>query len=463
MRNSNKEPLPLSDWNQLLVNLKLLQSISNEAGKRGKIKKLYDNLDSSLKTDSDNTVTYDGFRNQIQEDLKKLLVLAKDPINLHKWLISRHHRKELQVRIRPDHFLLNNILLLRGLSFEDLFDKEKLPGQADPAKAEQIKKDDFDKEEKEKLDNELLLQIDDKLDKVLEKLIKGKTHHSFRRCFYNLIEYRLYLHLLIDWYYVPKENGFSFSKENPEKKLSKQEIYALSYMVLRAHINKIHANHHIRKLLAKMNTMVNDDFNLGRILCSLFILSILLYLINNLVAVGINRKRPVFQILEGNHFVDFFKETKSDNTKIKEKIKEALEKTNSLIEHIQDSNLTLNENYCVRCEILLVDFFSKIELLFNKLRPVFTRWSDIINAINSSNSRKTMEESLNKLSEIGRSLTFWIEPKQIDCFDEYIDNIEELQIGLEKYYVGYVDESAIAAKAIETGHDPSGNLPARGD
>jgi hypothetical protein len=460
MRNSNKEPLPLSDWNQLLVNLKLLQSISNEAGKRGKIKKLYDNLDSSLKTDSDTTVTYDGFRNQIQEDLKKLLVLANDPINLHKWLISRYHRKELQVRIRPDHFLLNNILLLRGLSFEDLFDKEKLPGQADPAKAEQIKIDDFDKEEKEKLDNELLLQIDDKLDKVLEKLNKGKTHHSFRQCLFNLMEYRINLQLLIDCYYVPKENGFSFYKENPEKKLSKQEIYALSYMVLRTHINKIHANHHIRKLLAKMNTMVNDGFNLGRILSSLFILSVLLYLINNLVTVGINRKRPVFQILEGNLFVDFFKETKSDNTKIKEKIKEALEKTNGLIEHIQDNNLTLNEDYCVRCEILLVNSFTKIELLFNKLMPVFTRWSDIINTFNS---RKTMEESLNKRSEIGRSLTFWIEPKQVDCFDEYIHNIEELQIGLGKYYDGYIDEAAIAAKAIETGYDPSGNLSTRGD
>jgi hypothetical protein len=42
MVNDTIEPLPLSDRNQLLVNLKLLQNISNEAGKRGKVKKLYD-------------------------------------------------------------------------------------------------------------------------------------------------------------------------------------------------------------------------------------------------------------------------------------------------------------------------------------------------------------------------------------------------------------------------------------
>jgi hypothetical protein len=441
MADGTKEPLQLSDGNQLLVNLKLLQSISNETDKRGKIKKLYDNLDSSFKTNSDTTVTYDGFRNQIQEDLKRLKAFAKDPKGLRKWLKSRHYRKELQVRVRPDHFLLNNILLLQGLSFEDLFDKEKLPGQTDLANIEQKDTGESDEEENEKLDNELLSQINDKLDKVLEKLNKGKTYRSFRRCFFNLMEYSFNLQIFIDCYYAPKENGFSFNKKNPEIKLSTQEIYALSYMVLQTHISKIHANHHIRKLLDKMNTIVNDDFNLGRILHSLFILSVLLYLINNLVTVGINSKRPVFQMLEGDIFANFFQPIDFDNKKIKEKIKEAFEKTNGLIEHIQGSNLTLDEDYCVRCEILFTNFFLKIELLFNKLMP--NRWTDIINTFNS---RKKMEKALNRLSNIGRSLTFWIEPKQLDCFDEYVNEIEELQIGLERYYDGYVDESAIAAK-----------------
>ncbi|MDR2406537.1 MAG: hypothetical protein LBE13_00265, partial [Bacteroidales bacterium] len=391
---------------------------------------------------------------QIQEDLKKLKTFSNDSKILHKWLNSRHYRKELQVRIRPDHFLLNNILLLQGLSFEDLFDKEKLPGQADMANIEQKDTDKSDEEEKAKLDNELLSQIDDKLDKVLEKLNKGKTYRSFRQCFFNLIEYRLNLQIFIDYFYLPKENGFSFYKENPEMKLSTKEVYAWSYIILQTHISKIHTNHHIgkyiRELLAKMNTMINNDFILGRLLNHLFILSIFLYLINKLVSLGINTKRPIFQILEADIFTDYYKLSDFDNKIVREKTKEAFEKTNNLIEYIQDSNLTLDEDYCVKCEIMLANFFSRIELLFNKLMPILNRWGDIINTVNS---RKEIDKAVNGLLNIGRSLTFWIEPKQLDCFDEYIKEIEEFQIGLGKYYDANMDESTIVARTIEDRHD----------
>jgi hypothetical protein len=446
MMDNTKEPLSLSDWNQLLVNLKLLQSISNEPGKRGKIKELYEKLDKSLKTDSDNSITYNGFRNQIQEDLKKLKGLLSDPKSLHGWLSSRYQRKELQVRIKPDHFLLNNILLLQGLSFEDLFDKEKLPGQADLANIEQKETDYFDKEENENPDYKLLLQIDDKLDKVLKKLDEGKSYHSFNKRFFDLVEYRFNLQMFIDFFYLPLENGFSFCKESPGVKLSSKAIYALSYMVLLTHINKVHINNHIHKLLAKMYKLKNDNCIFGRMLSPLFVLSILLYLMSKLVTAGINSKRPIFQILEGNLFADFFKSTDFDNIKVSEIIEKALKKTTNLIKHIQSNNLTPHEDYCVKCEILFATFFPKVELLFNNLMPVLNRWTDIVNR---SNSRKEIEKSLNKLFKIGTVLAFWIRPGQLDCFDKYICEIEELQSGLEKYYDGYVDESAVSAQAIE--------------
>jgi hypothetical protein len=350
--------------------------------------------------------------------------------------------------------------LIQGLSFEDLFDKEKLPGQADLANIEQKDTDEPDNLENERLDNELLSQIDDKLDKVLEKLNKGKTYRSFSQCFFNLMEYRLNLQIFTDFFYLPEENGFAAYNESPEVKLSTNKIYALSYMLLLTHVNKVHANNHIHKALAKMDTMANDDFGFGRVLSPFFILAILLYLMNNLVNAGIKSKRPIFQILEGDLVTDFFKTRDFDNKKIKEKIKYALTKTIYIIEYIQDSNLTPDEDYYVKCEILLVNFFSKIELLFDKLMPVLNRWAGIINTFNS---RKEMEKTLTGLSSIDRSLAFWIEPKQLDYFDEYVNKIEELQIGLERYYDGYVDEPAIVPRAIEDRHESTGNLSTRSD
>jgi hypothetical protein len=257
-----KTPLSLTDENQRLVNLHLLRLIYRQ---EGGVTGLYEHLASSMKRDGDKIVlSKDGMRKTIRRDCKELEELAGNPESLHKWLKNKKKNQKLQVRITPNQFLLNNILSLLGVSFESLFDKDQLPG----ATGEPVFDADLsDREETSKNDRELLLQINEKLDKILQKQDRGRSYRTFNKRFFDLMEYCTLLRgMFANIYEMPSKNGFSFQKGNESQELSVKHIYGNNYLFLRYNIDKLQRSDKNHKLFAKMNTCKNDTLEFGRLL-----------------------------------------------------------------------------------------------------------------------------------------------------------------------------------------------------
>jgi hypothetical protein len=427
---SDKTPLPLTDENQRLVNLKLLRLIYQY--QEGGVTGLYDHLVPSMKRDGDKIIlSKDGMRKAVKRDRGELTKLAGDgnTEELHRWLKNKKKSSMLQVRITPNQFLLNNILSLLGVPFESLFDKDKLPGAADEPG---FGADLSDKDAVGKEDRKLLLQINDKLDKILLKQDRGRTYRTLKKRFFYLTEYCTLLRwVFINIYEMPSENGFSFQKGEKTQELSADQIYRKNYLFLLYNIDKLHRRDKIHKLFTDMNTWENNTLEFGRLLTPFFMTAILLQLMTSLVKAGLRNGNDIFQILSGNIFLENFKITKYDNEKILEKLEKAHKKTIGIIEHIRENDLVVEKKFCNKCEILCVEFFRTTEDLFGNFMPIMKIFGNI-----SFNGRTEMEKKIGDLFVPGTGIAFAIKQEQIDYLDKYVADIEDTQIELGKYYVG---------------------------
>jgi hypothetical protein len=334
----------------------------------------------------------------------------------------------LQVRITPNQFLLNNILSLLGISFESLFDKAQLPGAAD----EPVFDTDLSgKEETGKKVRDLLLQINDKLDKILLKQDRGRTYQRFSKHFSELTEYIYFLRYIFDYTYdTPCENGFSFQKGDKSQELSAKQIYSTNYYFISWQIKKLHGRDKIHRSFANMATCKNNTYEFGRLASPFFILALLLHLLINLMNSGIINKKAIFQIFSENISSNLFKTTEHDNKTASDLFKNAYTETSHVIQNIQKKELNVTNELCVKCEKLCVNFFNNTEKLFSNLIPIQFRINDILNNINT---RIELERKLE--DSFGTIATFGIQQGWLDYLDKYIEDMGEFQISLGKYYV----------------------------
>jgi hypothetical protein len=431
MANADEKSLDLTDENQRLVNLKLLRLIYEY--KLGGITGLYERLSLSRHIGIKAGLSKEGMRKAIHRDLQNLENLAGKPDNLRKWLKKRKNSQRLQIRIAPNQFLLNDILSLLGVSFESLFDKNHLLGIAD----ESIFDTDLNDEQEINNENkELLLQINAKLDIILQRQSGERNYRTLRKRFFDLIEYIfIFREILSRIYNTPQETGFSFTKNKntsePKKHLT-NEIYGRNYIFIIYFMGKIHKKHRIHKLFDNMERLKNNDFWFGRLLSSFFMAAILLHLMKYFVYAGIRNKKNIFKILEGDVF-DFFRIPDYDNKKIFEKLKLPYSKTINIIRHIQDFEIRIEEGFCVECEKFLVNFFINTDSLFSTPDLTFSIKEGFFN---NFNTRNDMNKKLNDLFSLRKILIFAIRSDQLDYLDKYHEDIEEIQIKLENYYIG---------------------------
>ena len=184
--DTNDAILALTNENQRLVNFNLLNKVKNN--ELGGMKALFDKLDASLK--GEGLLKYDGMKRAVERNIKDLSNLAGNPDELDEWLRNRKKSSSLQIRITPALFLLNNILVLLGISFEDLFNKNTLPGIAEKNAADiETIKDEMDSKET----CLLLREMNSKLDEIKDKYIGKRIRKRYMDRYNDLIEYLFFI------------------------------------------------------------------------------------------------------------------------------------------------------------------------------------------------------------------------------------------------------------------------------
>jgi hypothetical protein len=425
--------LPLNDENLRLVNLYLLSRI-REFKPKG-MQGLFDNLDNSFKKEG--LLKYDKMKAAIKRDLEVLQSLNDNPKELRKWLNSQKETEKLQIRIKGDIFLLNNILQSLGISFEDLFNKDNLPGIAE-ASIGDTEIDDAD--DKQNQIDEILQEMNTKLDTIIEKYTGDKTRIKYMRRFNDLIESTaLISNMLIQSFDKPKEFGFSKKKDNDILYSTKtREIYGTGLFFIQTFSKKLRKNNKINILLNERFLNNNAiELPVKRILSPFFLMGILEQLLINFIISGIRNRKAIFYIIKGNisDYFQFFKDT-FDTKELLIKVREANTKIISFISHVLRTGLKPDDDICIKCEILLVEFVNSISSLFQLLLPTF---GDLNKIFKMSSDDKDMENNINKLFNPGMYYSFGIKYEQLAYFDTFMEKLEEMRIELDRYYIGNVD------------------------
>jgi hypothetical protein len=437
----NQSVLPLTDKNQLLVNQNLLNRVIyyKPKGMLG----LYEKLDRSLKKDEEGSLlTYDGMRKAINRDLKSLSESADNPEKLHKWLNQRHKKNErLQIRITANQFLLNNILSILGIRYEDLFDRNQLPEHTEEPSADNNIPDRFE----DPMENGMLLkEINSKLDEILRKYKDKKNRKNYLARYNDLFQcISFFNNIFISAFHNPKEKGFSLEMINgSEQKSSSGEIYKIDLFFIHYLMNNmISDNRWIKKsFIYFQENQDNYTLDLKRMVCSVFMIEILWQILIDFINRGIRSKKPIFRLIEKDfiNFADYldfmgvYDKAKADTEKVLKKIKEAQTKTHKIINFMLKKTIRPDVATCEKYEGICATIFVYVSDLFQFVLP------DIKKMIDPSNI-KNMEDNIGKLFTPGLYYKFNIKPEQLDFLEEYMDSIEEAQMGLKPFLRGNYD------------------------
>jgi len=440
--------LALTDENLRLVNINLLLQIRKYDlfGMKG----LYEQLHASIK----GRLSYNAMKTAIRRDLENLQELANAPAGeLRKRFEKKRNRKYkdmLQIRIVDNQFLLNNVLNILGIKFEDLFDKRNLQGIEEEIVSitNSTTYDDLDKLV------ECLQQIEKKMNELSYKINENRNYKNFIKKNTDLRECMTFIqNTLINNLQDFEKNGFALKKNN-QNTLSSIEIHGNNYILISVFINKMHQKNTVHSLLDNMKNIANDDIMYGRFVDPLFLIVIVFYFFIGYLESGVKNNHSIFQIIEGNLSDIVYKEY--DNRHVLEMINNANDKTIKFIKHILKNEVKINEKYCVKHECLFVNLFNKTNELFSNVVTIYKYINQKI--INFNGGRKAMEDMLNPFLKVKIVHTFGIKKEQLEYLNTYIDEIEELQIGLEPIYKGNYD--VMGQNDATERFTPAGTLPA---
>ena len=424
--------LALTDENQRLVNLNFLDKIKTYRPKG--MLGLYEKLEPSLKNDEEGILlTYEGMKRAIARDIKGLNESAGNPEKLHKWLNQKHKKNErLQIRITANQFLLNNILSILGMQFEDLFDRNQLPGQTEEESACNDIPDAF--EDVDRHDSLLLEKINSNIELILQKYAGDKFRKNYFSRFTDFFQFIFFFNnFFIPAFRDPKKNGFSLEPKNEDtqKKLP-EEIVRFDYIFVQFGLNMIHKNDGIHKLFRYFSNKQDSSLGYKRLICSLFMVGILEQLMINLIQLGIKSRKPIFHFIENDTFgyLGSYNKWEKDNSQVLEKVKEAHEKTLRVIRFMLKNTIMPDDAICEKFEITCVNFFGDVSSLLKSGSP---------NVKMASSSIKEMEDYFSRPIKTEMYITFSITSEKLNFLEEYIVAIEEAQIGLKPFLRGNYD------------------------
>lgn len=312
-----REVLPLTDEYLKNINIKLWKAISDK-----NLQKLYDSLDQSIKQN----VKYDTIKRYIRESLKNF--------KLNKLKRSKEMEKKLQIRVTPHQFLLNNVLILMDMSFEDLFQKSVL----DETSPEVEAGDDDNEPEPEEADIEMVMRnIDKKLDRIIELNTRSKKKSLTER----YIEIEEFLSTIpsyfISPYDSPGKNGFSRTANNgsaptllitgnkwiqimddkdeqsrltyvtlfiqnfyfanrfiKRNEVSTEEICTYNFQFITYFLSFVHKGSELHSLFHKMQSHSNNDFLFVRLLYPFYILTLFFEFMNKFIERAKDKTKEVF-------------------------------------------------------------------------------------------------------------------------------------------------------------------------
>ena len=385
------------------------------------------------KDGQDDIFTYDGMRKAVRRDIADLEKTAGNPERLRRWLNRKKDGKKLQIRITKNQFLLNNILCLLGIRFEDLFNSKNLPGKVDEIENTELLPN---KGEDTQETGKLLQEINAKLDEIILKQEGEKPRKNYIQRFTDISTYLLFVkNIVLSSCDEPEKSGFSYVKNgNGKNKRTLQEIYANNFSFLCIAMQNINRKTRLQKLFTGLHNMHDDNFSIGRLISPLFMTGILIHLFINFIKSGNRNRKPIFQIIEGN-MPDFFKWGNYDNNKVLEKLEASNERILNLIKHILSCKIIPEENLYIKYEKIFISFFNNTNSLFDKQVPVWhNMFSDFFNI-----GRKEMENQITKKFTPGYFFSFGIKQEQLEYFDKFGKEMDDAQFDLEDYYVGNVD------------------------
>ena len=423
--DGNDPTLALTNENQRLVNLNLLDRI--RAYQPGGMKGLFGKLDASLK--GEDLLKYEGMKKAVNRNLKELSNLAENPDELARWLGSRKKSKNLQLTITPNHFLLNNILVLLGIRFEDLFDKDALPGTAEKNTADiGICDDDTDSRDT----NLLLMEINNKLDEIKDKYIGKRIRNTYKNRYSHLHQY--FLHVkdeILPSYITPELSGFSKMLDLLGNEMSQKSLYDCNfYYVTNFIMNMTHRECSIRKSFLKFQVAKFTSPKTRRLFIPFFLLGILEQLLVDIINSGISNNKPIF-FITGEKFSCLDDYKIYDNGKLLKLARKTGRKTIGFIKFILTHEVIPSDSFCEKCEKFFVKQFKGIYTLFQSPLPqLFAR--QIMNSKPLAIDK--VQYMFKNPLEPDILFIFGIKEEQLGCFEQSIKTIEDLQIELEEYH-----------------------------
>ncbi|MCL2244203.1 MAG: hypothetical protein FWC03_07015 [Treponema sp.] len=425
------EILALTDENQRLVNLNLLYQIRKF--RQGGIKGLYDKLDKCFKnTGHMSSIDYEAMRKAIGRDFNQLCKLANNPNKLHSWLEKRKDSGKLQIRISDNHFLLNNILMILEIPFNELFNKDKLPGHAEAF----LNDDELSVDDEEAMqDKYFLREINSKLDTILYKYAGEKIRKTYMERFNDFFQYINFLrNTFLLSSFKPEKSGFSCGLDNNRNRTrTASEIYMYDFWFISFFMNTMmHKKYSIQKMFVDFTNNTNYNLNFRRMISPLFMIGMLLQLLINFINSGKKNKKSIFRLVEGSSF-DFFDKGNFDNDKVLASANSAYRKTTDSIQFMLENIIIPNNETCIKYEIIFVNFINNTFDLFSSVMPILER------PINDISNTKEMEDKIRNLFTPGYYVTFCIRLEQLKYLTKYIEIIEEAQIGLAEFFRGNVD------------------------
>ena len=333
----------------------------------------------------------------------------------------------------------NNILVLLGIRFEELFDENNLPGIAETSVAD-IETPETG--ENSKNDSLLLKEINTKLDIIIDKYAGKRKRKTYMDRFADLSQYMFLFQQFSTSYFEPEKNGFSkrVEKRYQENNFT-QEIYGHSFWFVSYFMNNLNKRNKICKLFEDFQYVVPANLESRRLLVPFFMMGMLEQLIINLIISGIKNNRPVFRIrIREENFTDWFNSCfqpkTCDDQILLGKLKNTHAKTRDFIKHALDNKIMPSNDFCVKCEVFFVRFFKNTFSLFQTDVSINTKLQDIFaNHSNINEMEKRLKESLIP----GFFFSFDVRKEQLGYLEEYVDKIEEIQIELGRYYAGNVD------------------------
>jgi hypothetical protein len=446
--DDRRKVLPLTDDNLQAINIRLWQAI-----KQTNMQTLYDSLDTSIREQ----VSYDAMKRYIDQGLKNR------KLNLRMFRASRESEEKLKIRITGHQFFLNNMLILLGMTFEDLFDVSKNTQEHIPEKVEEEEvKPDYELDYKAYLKN-----IDKKLDEIILLSSRSKKK-SYTERYLEVDEYLSSINsFFISAYVKPDENGFRNFKQfpmltiNPDRFLQgdmnkfkemlnfnqkiqfyfsiyrsqpfmsyPSEIYLYESLFLKYFLQMIHKRSNIHSFFDILEKHKNQDILFGRLLAPFFILLIFFHLLIKFIERGNDNKKAIFLLVSKDRT-----NSKVDNDELLGYCKNNDKRLVGIIEHILSSETEIRPEYelCVSFEKLMAGFFMKVKDIF--IKHSFNQGA-IFKMLIGLDERKTFEKKVSELIIPGDTFSCEMTPVQLEAIKGLESEIEDAQINLENYYVG---------------------------